>query len=102
MRGRWASAAIGAGISRSRAHAEMDQQAQGYEAQLQQAQRQIEAQQRQIEALQHQQKQQSGHQQISSQEDVTTKLQKLADLPQKGILTDEEFSKLKMDLISQL
>jgi Tfp pilus assembly protein FimV len=79
MRGRWASAAIGAGIARNRAHAEMDQQAQAYEAQQQQAQKQIEAQQRQIEALQHQQKQRSGHQQTSSQEDVTTKLQKLAD-----------------------
>ena len=86
---------LGAGIARSRAHAEMDQQAQAYEAQQQQAQKQIEAQQRQIEALQHQQKQLSGHQQTSSQEDVTTKLQKLADLHQKGILTDEEFSKLK-------
>ncbi len=69
MRGRWASAAIGAGIARSRAHAEMVQQAQAYEAQRQQAQ------QRQIEALQHQQKQRSGHQQTSGQEDVTTKLQ---------------------------
>ena len=95
MGGSWASAALGAGLARSHAQADMDQQAQAHEAQQQQAQRQI-------EALQHQQKQQSGHQQISSQEDVTTKLQKLADLHQKGILTDEEFSKLKMDLISQL
>jgi TolA-binding protein len=102
MGGRWASAALGAGLARSHAQADMDQQAQAHEAQQQQAQRQIEAQQRQIEALQHQQKQQSGHQQISSQEDVTTKLQKLADLHQEGILTDEEFGKLKMDLISQL
>ena len=51
MRGRWASGALGAGIARRRAGAEMDQQAQAYEAQQQQAQRQIEAQQRQIEAL---------------------------------------------------
>ena len=51
MRGRWASAAIGAGIARRRAGAEMDQQAQSFNAQQQQAQQQIEAQQRQIEAL---------------------------------------------------
>ena len=52
MRGRWASAALGAGMARRRMGAEMDQQAQAYETQQQQAQRQIEAQQRQIEALQ--------------------------------------------------
>lgn len=33
MRGRWASAALGAGIARRRAHGEMDEQAQAYEAQ---------------------------------------------------------------------
>ena len=38
-------------MARRRMGAEMDQQAQAYEAQQQQAQRQIEAQQRQIEAL---------------------------------------------------
>ena len=60
MRGRWASAAIGAGVARRRASGQMDQQAQAHEAQQQQAQQQIEAQQRQIEALQ-QQKQQPHH-----------------------------------------
>lgn len=50
MRGRWASAALGAGIARHRAGREMEQQQQAYDAQQQQAQRQIEAQQRQIEA----------------------------------------------------
>jgi hypothetical protein len=52
MRGRWASAALGAGIARSRAGREMNQQAQASQAQQQAAQQQIEAQQRQIEALQ--------------------------------------------------
>lgn len=33
MRGRWASAALGAGMARRRASQEMDQQAQAYEAQ---------------------------------------------------------------------
>jgi TolA-binding protein len=102
MRGRWASAALGAGIARHRAHMEMDQQAQTFDAQQQQAQRQIEAQQRQIEALQQQRSQQPQHQQASGQEDITTKLQKLADLHQKGLLSDEEFSKMKMNLTSQL
>ena len=95
MRGRWASAAIGAGIARRRASAEMDQQAQSYEAQQRQAQQQIEAQQKQLEALQ-QQKQQPQH------EDPTQKLKKFADLKQQGIITEEEFQKLKTDLLSKI
>jgi len=95
VRGRWAAAAIGAGVARSRASAAADQQAQAYQTQQQQAQRQIEAQQRQIEALQ----QQKQHPQ---QEDLTQKLQKYADLKQKGLLTEEEYQKLKMDLISRM
>ena len=43
MRGRWASAALGAGLARRQASYEMDQQAQAYEAQQQQAQQRIEA-----------------------------------------------------------
>jgi hypothetical protein len=99
MRGRWASAALGAGIARRRAGREADQQSQAYEAQQQQAQQQIEAQQRQIEALQ-QQKQQPQSQ--PQQEDIHQKLVKYADLHQKGILTDEEFKKLKADLLSKI
>ena len=98
MRGRWASAALGAGIARRRMGAEMDQQAQAYEAQQQQAQRQIEAQQRQIEALQQQKPQQPQ----SLHEDITHKLQKYAELKKEGLLSEEEFSKLKMDLLSKL
>jgi multidrug resistance efflux pump len=78
----------------------MDQQAQAYEAQQQQAQRQIEAQQRQIEALQQQKFQQPQPQ--PQQEDITQKLQKYADLHQKGLLSDEEFQKLKADLLSKI
>jgi multidrug resistance efflux pump len=99
MRGRWASAAIGAGVARRRAGAEMNQQAQAAEAQQQQAQQQIEAQQRQIDALQQQKQQQPSQPQ---EEDVTQKLQKYADLHQKGILSDEEFQKLKADLLSKM
>jgi hypothetical protein len=77
MRGRWASAALGAGIARRRAQYEMDEQTQAYESQLQQAQRQIEAQQKQIEALQHPQQQKQHPQQ--QQEDLTQKLKEYAD-----------------------
>jgi hypothetical protein len=38
MRGRWASAAIGAGVARRRAGYEMDQQAQAFDAQQEKAQ----------------------------------------------------------------
>jgi Short C-terminal domain len=100
MRGRWASAALGAGMARRRASYEMDQQAQAYESQQQQAQQQIEAQQRQIEALQRQSQQQKHPQ--PQHEDLTEKLKKYADLKQQGILTEEEFQKLKMDLLSKL
>ena len=77
MRGRWASAAIGAGVARRRAGAEMDQQAQAYQAQQNQAQQQIEAQQRQIESLQ-QQKQNPQPQQAqqAQQEDPIQKLKR--------------------------
>lgn len=101
MRGRWASAALGAGIARSRAGREMNQQAQANQAQQQAAQQQIEAQQRQIEALQ-QQHQQPQSQSQPQQEDITQKLQKYADLHQKGVLSDEEFQKLKVVLLSKM
>ena len=97
MRGRWASAALGAGMARRRASYEMDQQAHAYEAQQQQAQQQIEAQQRQIEELQRQ-KQNAPPQ----NEDFTEKLKKYADLKQQGLLTEEEFQKLKMNLLSKI
>jgi membrane protease subunit (stomatin/prohibitin family) len=97
MRGRWASAAIGAGVARRRAGMEMDQQAKAYEAQQRQAQQQIEAQQRQLESLQ-QQKQQPQPQ----HEDPTQKLIKYADLKKQGLITEEEFQKLKTELLSKI
>ncbi|HEU4447987.1 MAG TPA: SHOCT domain-containing protein [Nitrososphaeraceae archaeon] len=97
MRGRWASAALGAGIARRRAQGEMDDQAQMYENQQQQYQRQIDEQRRQIEALQ----QQKQHPQ-QQQEDPTQKLKKYADLKQQGVITEEEFQKLKADLLSKI
>ena len=98
MRGRWASAAIGAGIARRRMGNEMDQQAQAHEAEMQKAQQQIEAQQRQLEALQQQQKQQPQ----SQHDDITEKLKKYGELKQQGLITEEEFQKLKADLLSKI
>ena len=100
MRGRWASAALGAGVARRRAGREMDQQASQYEAQQQQAQQQIEAQQRQIDALQ-QQKQQPQQPQ-TQQEDITQKLLKYSELKKQGVISEEEFQKLKADLLSKM
>jgi hypothetical protein len=100
MRGRWASAALGAGMARRRAGAEMDQQARQYEAQQQQQQQTIEAQQRQIEAMQQQKQQPQQSQQ--QQEDVTQKLLKYAELKKQGVLSEEEFQKLKADLLSKM
>ena len=97
MRGRWASAAIGAGIARRRMGNEMDQQSQMYEQQQQESQRQIEAQQREIERM----RQQQQHTQ-PQHEDPTQKLLKYADLKQKGIISEEEFQKLKGSLLSQI
>jgi multidrug resistance efflux pump len=97
MRGRWASAALGAGIARRRMGSEMEEQQGAYDAQMDQAQRQIEAQQRQIEMLQ-QQKQQPQ----SQQEDHFQKLKKYGELRQQGIITEEEFQKLKADLLSKI
>jgi multidrug resistance efflux pump len=102
MRGRWASAAIGAGIARRRMGDEMDQQAQAHEAEMQRAQQQIEAQQRQLEALQQQQKQQPQPQPRSQHDDITEKLKKYGELKQQGLITDEEFQKLKADLLSKI
>ena len=103
MRGRWASAAIGAGIARRRMGNEMDQQAQAHEAEMQRAQQQIEAQQRQLEALQQQQQKQQPQSQPQSQhDDITEKLKKYGELKQQGLITEEEFQKLKADLLSKI
>jgi len=98
MRGRWASAAIGAGVARRRAGAEMEQQDAAHQKEMDQLKAE---QQKQIDELK-QQQQQSKPQQPSNQEDVTQKLQKLADLKKQGILSDEEFQKLKMELLAKI
>jgi multidrug resistance efflux pump len=102
MRGRWASAAIGAGVARRRAGAEMNQQNQAHEAEMQRAQQQIDAQQRQLEAMQQQKQQPQPQQAQPQQEDLTQKLKKYADLKTQGVITEEEFQKLKADLLSKM
>ena len=95
MRGRWASAAIGAGVARRRAGAEMEQQDAAHQREMDQLKAE---QQREMERL----KQDQSKPQQSGQEDVTQKLQKLADLKKQGILSDEEFQKMKMELLAKL
>ena len=88
MRGRWASAALGAGIARHRTEMRMDEQAESY--------------QREINRFKAAQAQPPQAQQSSGQENITQKLRKLADLKQQGILTDEEFQKLKNGFIGKV
>ena len=102
MRGRWAAAAVGAGVARRRTGAEMNQQNQAHEAEMQKAQQQIDAQQRQLEAMQQQKQQPQPQQAQPQQEDITQKLKKYGDLKQQGLITDEEFQKLKADLLSKM
>ena len=99
MRGRWASAAIGAGIARNRAGREMEQQDQANQQQIDQLNAQH---QREMDQMKQQYAQQGQSKQSSGEEDVTQKLQKLADLKKQGILSDEEFQKLKMELLAKL
>jgi TolA-binding protein len=100
MRGRIASFAIGAAVAKRRTASAMEEKAQMQQAQqqAQQSQREIE----QLKAAQAQQTQETQRPQSSNQEDLTEKLQKYADLHQRGLLTDEEFQKLKAALIAKL
>ena len=99
MRGRWASAAIGAGIARNRAGREMEAQDSAHQHEMDQLNAEH---QREMEQMKQQYAQQGQPKQSSGQEDVTQKLQKLADLKKQGILSDEEFQKLKMELLAKL
>jgi cell division septum initiation protein DivIVA len=104
MRGRWASAALGAGIARYRA----DQEAQQEIAAVNQA-NQIEMEkmrasyQHEIDQLKASQGQSHPRpQQSAGPEDPITKLKKFAELKEQGILTEEEFRKIKTELLSRL
>jgi Short C-terminal domain len=92
MRGRIAAAAVGAHVAKNKAKAAgAEQQATD--------QQQIDQQQKQIDELK---QQQSKPQQSSGQEDITQKLQKLANLKQQGLISEEEYEKSKADLLAKL
>ena len=97
MRGRIAAAAVGAHVAKNKAQAAGAQQEAANQKEIDQLKAE---QQKQIDELK--QQQQPKPQQSSGQEDVTQKLQKLADLKKQGILSDEEFQKLKMELLAKL
>jgi putative oligomerization/nucleic acid binding protein len=101
MRGRWAAAAVGAGVARNRAAGQAQAQDQAHQAEIAQLNAQHEKEMAQMQQ-QNAQQTQSKTQQSSGQEDVTQKLQKLADLKNQGILSEEEFQKLKMELLAKL
>ena len=69
---------------------------------MQKAQQQIDAQQKQLEAMQQQKQQPQPQPQAEQQEDPTQKLKKYSDLKQQGVITEEEFMKLKADLLSKM
>ena len=102
MRGRWASAAVGAGIARHRAGAAADQQVQAANQASQLEMQKMEAQhQHEMDQLRASQAQAAPQPQQPA-EDPMAKLKKLADLKQQGILSEEEFQKMKASLIAQL
>ena len=103
MRGRWASAAVGAGIARHRAGAAADQQVQAANQASQLEMQKMEAQhQHEMDQLRMSQAQAAPQPQAQAAEDPMAKLKKLADLKQQGILSEEEFQKMKASLLAQL
>ena len=85
MRGRWAAAAVGASVAKNKAEAKG-------------AQQQAAAAQQQAAAAQ----QQPAPQQQTAQEDFSQKLQKLANLKQQGLISEEEYQKKKAELLANL
>ena len=100
MRGRWASAAIGAGIARNRAQGQAQQEINAANQASQMEMERMKAQhQHELDQLKAAQAQAPPQQ---SAEDPMAKLKKLADLKQQGILSEEEFQKMKAALIAKL
>ena len=104
MRGRWASAAVGAGIARhraaGRAEAEVNAANQSNQVEMEKMKASY---QHEIDQLKGQQQQAAPQPQAAApSEDPMAKLKKLADLKAQGILSEEEFQKMKAALISQL
>jgi Short C-terminal domain len=89
MRGRWAAAAVGASVAKNKMEATA-------------AKQQAAAAQQQAMAAQQAQQQTASQQQPAGQEDITQKLQKLNNLKQQGLISEEEYQKVKADLIAKL
>jgi primosomal protein N' len=96
MRGRIAAAAVGAKVAKNKAQAAGAQQEAANQQQIDQLKAE---QQKQIDELK---QEQSKPQQSSGQEDITQKLQKLANLKQQGLISEEEYQKSKADLLAKL
>ena len=96
MRGRWAAAAVGASVAKNKAQAAGAQQQAANQKEMDQLKAE---QQKQIDELK---QQQTKPQESSGQEDITQKLQKLANLKQQGLISEEEYEKSKADLLAKL
>ena len=96
MRGRIASAAVGAHIAKNRAQAAGAQKEAANQKEIDDLKAE---QQKQMAELK---QQESKPQQSSGQEDITQKLQKLANLKQQGLISEEEYQKSKADLLAKL
>ena len=96
MRGRWAAAAVGASVAKNKAQAAGAQQQAANQKEMDQLKAE---QQKQIDELK---QQQTKPEQSSGQEDITQKLQKLANLKQQGLISEEEYQKSKADLLAKL
>ena len=96
MRGRIASAAVGAHIAKNRAQAAGAQKEAANQKEIDDLKAE---QQKQLDELK---QQESKPQQSSGQEDITQKLQKLANLKQQGLISEEDYQKSKADLLAKL
>ena len=96
MRGRFAAAAVGASVAKNKAQAAGAQQQAANQKEMDQLKAE---QQKQIDELK---QQQTKPQESSGQEDITQKLQKLANLKQQGLISEEEYQKSKADLLAKL
>jgi primosomal protein N' len=96
MRGRIASAAVGANIAKNRAQAAGAQKEAANQKEIDDLKAE---QQKQLDELK---QQESKPQQSSGQEDITQKLQKLANLKQQGLISEEDYQKSKADLLAKL
>jgi hypothetical protein len=97
MRGRIAAAAVGAHVAKNKAQAAGAQKEAADQKEIDDLKAE---QQKQIDELKQQQPNTAPQQ--TGQEDITQKLQKLANLKQQGLISEEEYQKSKADLLAKL